>query len=208
MGAIYVPSDYHHGLIILLHTASHLLGGGLGLRHLCDWAAFVDHFSDEDFCRMFEADFKELRVWRFAQVVTRCCEKYLGLRPHDWTKDVDDAAVDQFMNEFLTTGDFGAKSENRQTNLMLSEGFSIRLGKKTGISNLLYILKKSTERQWPATKRVKPLLPFGMLYFALRYAFRMALGKRKKLNLVAMNREAKEQKNLYQSFGLVDGMNE
>ena len=35
------PSDFHHGLILLLHTASHLTNEGIGLRHLCDWAVFI-----------------------------------------------------------------------------------------------------------------------------------------------------------------------
>ena len=208
LGTICVPSDFHHGLIILLHTASHLLGGGLGLRHLCDWAAFVNGFSDETFCELFLDTFQELRVCQFAQVMTRCCEKYLGLAAHSWTKDVDETAADLFMNELLANGNFGAKGKQRKSDIMLSEGFSVRLGKKTGLRSMLVILRKTTERQWPVAAHVKLLLPFGMLYFALRYAIRMLLGKREKLNLVAMSREAKERKELFTSFGLVDGMEE
>ena len=203
-GEVYVPSDYHHGLILLLHTASHLLGGGLGLRHLCDWAAFVGSFADEDFCATFEAAFRELKVWRFAQTLTRCCELFLELPEHGWTQDVDDDAAALLMNEFWTSGDFYVK-ETRQSDLMLSEGFSVRVGKKSGFATLLAVLRRATEQRWPLTERVKILLPFGMFWLALRYAFRMAIGKREKLHFLAMSREAGERKKLFESIGLGDG---
>ena len=206
-GEVYVPSDYHHGLIILLHTASHLLGGGLGLRHLCDWAAFVGRFSEEDFCATFEAAFRELKLWRFAQTLTRCCELFLGLPAHSWTQDVDEDAAALLMNEFWTAGNFGVK-ETRQSDLMLSEGFSVRLGKKTGFATLLAVLRKSTEQRWPLAERVRVLQPFGMLILALRYAFRMVIGKRETLHFLAMSREAEERKKLFLSFGLSDGETE
>ena len=38
-----VPSDAHHGLILLLHMGHHMVAEGLGLRHLCDWALFLKH---------------------------------------------------------------------------------------------------------------------------------------------------------------------
>lgn len=203
LGALCVPSDFHHGLILLLHTASHLLGGGLGLRHLCDWAVFVGRFSDEDYCAMFEAAFRELRVWRFAQTLTRCCELFLELPARAWTRDADDEAAALLMNEFWTMGDFGG--EARQSDLMLSAGFSVRLGKKTGLASLLAVLRRSTEQRWPIAERARLLLPFGMLWLALRYGFRAAIGKREKLHFLAMSREAEERKKLFRSIGLDDG---
>lgn len=202
-GEVYVPSDYHHGLILLLHTASHLLGGGLGLRHLCDWAAFVGSFAEADFRKTFEASLRALQLWRFAQTLTRCCELYLALPVQSWTQGADEAAA-LLMDEFWTTGNFGAK-ETRQSDLMLSEGFSVRLGKKTGLATLLAVLRRATEQRWPLAARVRLLLPFGMLWLALRYGFRMAIGKREKLHLLAMSREAGERKKLFESIGLGDG---
>ena len=48
-GRVRVPSDFHHGLSLLLHTNQHLQGDGIGLRHLCDWAVFAGKFSDREF---------------------------------------------------------------------------------------------------------------------------------------------------------------
>ena len=203
-GPLCVPSDFHHGLILLLHTASHLLGGGLGLRHICDWAAFVGRFPDAAFCDLFEEPLRELKLWRFAQVLTRCCECFLELPARGWTRDVDEDTAALLLNEFLTTGNFGAK-ETRQSDLMLSEGFSVHLGKKSGFATLLAVLRRSAEQRWPVIERVRLLLPFGMLGLALRYGFRMLTGKREKLHFIAMSREAEARKRLFQSFGLDDG---
>lgn len=206
-GEVYVPSDYHHGLILLLHTASHLLGGGLGLRHLCDWAAFVGSFAEADFRKTFEASLRALQLWRFAQMLTRCCELFLELPAQGWTRDADDEAAARLMDEFWTAGNFGVK-ETRKSDLMLSEGFSVRLGKKSGFATLLAVLRRATEQRWPITGRVRVLQPFGMLILALRYAFRMAIGKRERLHFLAMSREAEERKKLFLSFGLSDGETE
>lgn len=35
-GTAMLPSPFHHGLILLIHTCHHLTGEGVGLRHLCD----------------------------------------------------------------------------------------------------------------------------------------------------------------------------
>ena len=59
-GTICVPSEFHHGLVILLHTCSHLTSEGIGLRQLCDWAAFVSNLNDEEFCKLFEEELKSV----------------------------------------------------------------------------------------------------------------------------------------------------
>ncbi|MBR5223437.1 MAG: nucleotidyltransferase family protein, partial [Clostridia bacterium] len=69
-GKCFVPSHFHHGVILLLHTATHLTKEGIGLRHICDWAVFVNSFSNDDFVKTFEAPLKQMGLWRFAQLLT------------------------------------------------------------------------------------------------------------------------------------------
>lgn len=201
-GRIAIPSDYHHGLVILLHTASHLMAGGLGLRHLYDWAAFVNHFSIDEFQRLFRDKFEALRIWRFTQVLTGACEKYLGLPKYSWTSEVNESAVDKLMAEFMETGDYSKDHGSRQSDLMASEGFTVRVGRKSGIGNMLAVLRNSVEYRWPKTQKNKILLVLGMIYSAIRYFIRMLTGKREKLNLIKMNMEATERRELYKEFGL------
>lgn len=208
VGDIAIPSDFHHGLIILLHTASHLLSGGLGLRHLCDWAAFVNHFDGCAFRQMFQQEFEKLRIWRFAQVLTAVCERYLGLKKNDWTGDVDAAVVDKLMHEFLRDGDYSFNHEFNQSDWMVSEGFSVRVGHKSGIGNMMAVLRTAVEYHWPRTQKNKVLLFFGMVYSAARYGVRILTGKREKLHLAQMSKEADERRKLFHDFGLVDGIEE
>ena len=46
---VRVPSDFHHGLVMLLHLSSHLMGAGIGIRHLCDWALFLNSIEEKNF---------------------------------------------------------------------------------------------------------------------------------------------------------------
>lgn len=73
------PEPFYHGLIMLLHMRHHLLAEGMGLRHLCDWAVFVDHFSDDEFRAMFEKKLKKTGLWRFAVTVSLSAHLAIGL---------------------------------------------------------------------------------------------------------------------------------
>jgi len=202
MGEIAVPSDFHHGLIILLHTASHLLSEGIGLRHLCDWAAFADHFTDEEFCALFQEKLESLKIWRFAQVLTKTCERYLGIAPRGWSGDVEERVTARCINEFLTSGDSGRDPEKVKSGMLVSDSFSIRVSNDSSVKQLLSTATGIVEMHWPAAKKCRLLIPFGWLFFGIRYFIRAMLGTRKKLNLVEMSKEADERKKLYKEFGL------
>ena len=203
MGPAVVPSDFHHGLIILLHTASHLLSEGIGLRHLCDWAAFVNHFSDDGFCTLFQEKYQMLSLWRFAQVLTKTCERHLGLAPRDWSGDVEEWITDGCIKEFLTSGDGGREKEDKLgSGMLVSDNFSARLSKGSRWQRLLSTASGVVEMHWPASKRYRVLLPLGWGWFGTRYLVRMLLGKRRQLPLAEMSKEAEERRKLYSEFGL------
>jgi hypothetical protein len=54
----FLPSAFHHGFILLTHLRQHMIPVGVGLRHVCDWAVFVDSFSNEEFIAIFEERLK------------------------------------------------------------------------------------------------------------------------------------------------------
>lgn len=205
MGEITVPSDYHHGLILLLHTASHLLSEGLGLRHLCDWAVFVEHFSDDVFVDMFREKFEALGIWRFAQVLTKTCERHLGISAHHWSGSVEERITDQCIEEFLAYGDGGRADDDRaNSGLLVSDGFSVRLGNDSGLRQMISTLTRIVEMHWPASEKYRFLLPFGWLFFGVRYAVRMMVGKRRKINLIEISKAADERRRRYKDYGLLE----
>ena len=201
-GPVIVPSDYHHGLIILLHTGSHLLSEGIGLRHLCDWAVFVNHFSDDEFCSLFRERFEKLGIWRFAQVLTKTCERYLGICAHDWSDTVDEDITGRLIQEILISGDCGREKGKIESGLLVSDPFSIRVSSNSNVEQIISIISRVVETHWPIAKKYKILLPFGWLFFGLRYIIMMLLGRRKKPNLIKMAKCANERKSFYREFGL------
>ena len=59
-GSVYMaPSSFHHGLVMLMHTAQHMINTGIGLRHLCDWAVFAGKlYIDMIFSKPFVKTYK------------------------------------------------------------------------------------------------------------------------------------------------------
>ena len=43
------PLDKYNALILILHMQHHMLGDGFGIRHLCDWATFINNTVDRPF---------------------------------------------------------------------------------------------------------------------------------------------------------------
>lgn len=79
-GEAMLPSPFHHGLIILLHTCHHMTGEGIGLRHLCDWAVFVNSLSDDEFRQLFEDRLKKIRT------VEICSDSDIYLHKISWRR--------------------------------------------------------------------------------------------------------------------------
>ena len=92
-GGVFVPSEFHHGLIILLHTCHHLTGSGIGLRHLCDWAVFVNSIPENKFVDLFEEKFKNIGLWSYRITFN-----------HPKTKQtlVFEKMPDNFMSEYIS----------------------------------------------------------------------------------------------------------
>jgi hypothetical protein len=112
-GVIRIPDDFHHGLVLLLHTASHLTSEGVGLRHLCDWAVFVNHFTDSQFTDLFEDKLKDCGLWRFAQLLSLTSVQYLKLPYQSWMGEADDDLLEQLITDIMDGGNFGHKDEDR-----------------------------------------------------------------------------------------------
>ena len=114
-----VPDKLHHGLILLLHTASHLTSEGVGLRHLCDWAVFASSLGDAKFREIFEKKLKNFALWQFAQALTLLGIQYLGAPKRVWaleaveSKKITSEQLESLMNDILRGGNFGKKDMNR-----------------------------------------------------------------------------------------------
>lgn len=110
---VLVPDTFHHGLILLLHTASHLTSSGIGLRHLCDWAVFAAKLSDDEFTELFEEKLKKCGLWQFARLLTLTSVKYLGAPPKGWAGKAEDSLLENLIADIMNAGNFGQKDADR-----------------------------------------------------------------------------------------------
>ena len=204
-----LPDKLHHGLIMLLHTASHLTSEGVGLRHLCDWVVFASALSDAEFREIFEKKLKSFGLWRFAQVLTLLGINYLGAPKRVWalqaveSRKVDDATLEGLMNDILSGGNFGTKDMNRYREIKyISDRSEGTVGKRGILRQGFKTMNEKVRRYYKTLGKHKALLPVGYLAEGGKYLGLLLTGKRKSSNTKQMFKEAAERKRIYSSLNL------
>ncbi len=208
VGEIFVPSDFHHGLIILLHSCHHLCGSGLGLRHLCDWAVFISRFSKAEFSLLFEDKLKQIGLWKFLCVLSNICVRYLGC-DGSLLFDGDEAIEDAILKDILNGGNLGQKNHDRSHEQLVS---SVENESSINAFSMLKMLFKSANRivysNWKLSRKLKIILPFGWLFFGIRYLLRSLTGKRPPIRPKKIVKEVKSRGDLFSQLNLFISNNE
>ena len=201
-GKCPAPSDFHHGIVLLLHTATHLTNEGVGLRHLCDWAIFENRFSNDEFVSLFETPLKEMGLWKFAQLITLCCEKYLGADKRQWAGKAQDGFIDEIVADIMNGGNFGHRQTDRYRQVKyISDRENQKISKRGTFSQILSNLNAKAKTEYSFTKKCRLLLPIGWLCVVFKYMFLVLTHKRRFDNINTIN-AAKYRKNLYNEFEL------
>lgn len=192
------PSNKHHAVILLLHMQHHLLGEGIGLRHLMDWACFVHKTAEEPFWKEELIPFlKKAGLWFFANSMTDLCVRYLKLTAPDWLVTAKDDIAESVIEDILSGGNFGKKEK-------LRDGLAMGMAKnkKGRLKSAFHTLKFSTPDVYPVVKKYKILYPFIYFYRILRYAFLVLIGKR--VSLTKSLPYAEERHNLYNKLHIYE----
>lgn len=202
------PSDFHHGLIMLLHVQEHLLCEGIGLRHLCDWAVFVDRFDNDSFTALFKQPLEALGLWTFARCLSLASVHYMGLPLREWMgDDADSRAVSvALLQDFLAGGNFGAKDENRERvyeSALIGDSANKDVNKGQ-LRNGLSAVNAWVKNRWPAARKCPLLLPFGWIYFLLRRAVLVLTGRKKRIRMNATLQKSRERQKLYRRLKLFE----
>ena len=203
-GECQVPDKFHHGLILLLHTATHLINEGVGLRHLCDWAVFVNTISEKEMTETFQMPLKELGLWEFARYFTALSVEFLGAEPKNFVGEVDKDYLNDLISDIFSGGNFGAKDTDRYTQIKYISNRNDRtIDNKNPVSQVFLTLKEKTKREVKFVKEHPILLPFGIIYTLVKYLFLVATKRRKGDSLKTL-REAKHRKCIYSEFKLFE----
>ena len=201
-GSCILPSKFHHCLILLLHTASHLTSEGVGLRHLCDWAVFVNSFTNDEFVNTFEKPLKDMGLWRFAQLLTLCCIKYLGCDAKDWAGETDEDLLEKIITDILNGGNFGVNDLERYSQIKYISDREIgAVAQKNAFVQLLCSINAKSKNEFPFVKKSVVFLPVGWLFTICKHLYLIIIGKRY-IDGVSIITNAKKRKDIYDEFRL------
>jgi hypothetical protein len=185
-------SPYHNALVLLLHMERHMKDCGIGLRHLCDWAVFVNRNSKPELWDKLLPFLKDIGLFTFTQAVTKACVIYLGLSQDKctWCSGADPELCARVIQEILDSGNFGRKTgPERGTSGIVASGF---------INNI----NRRAKTYMPICKMAPILLPIGWIYVLVRYAVQILTGKKPKQSVTKVANLARERKKLFQDLDL------
>ncbi len=171
----HAPAPELHGAILLLHMQHHMLGEGLGLRHLADWGCFVSKTCQMAFWKDQLLPFLEqigLRV--YAEAMTAAASFCFETPCPDWV-NTERILAEQVAEDLFKSGNFGGKDRNRAIS-----------GKMIGtrgnrVLDLYDTLRRTVLEQQPHLENKKLQLGAQMVKKGALYLYKTATGKRPKL---------------------------
>lgn len=180
-------------VMLLLHKLEHIVSSGLGLRQLCDWAAFVHRQIDEELWQELKPHLEAFGLLYFAKVVTRICVEALALPEDDapWCMDAEKEVCDALLSDMLRTGNFGSK-ENRYGQRLFTDANS-----SNRLTSFIKVGVQACKDHWPVCEKYPILLPAAPAYLLFRYRRQRKEGLRPPLQLCAVYQTAKDRQTLY-----------
>lgn len=203
---INVPDRFRHGLILLVHSANHLLQAGLGLRHLCDWAVFVDSMTDSEFSSLFREKLEECGLWRFACVLTQICVRYLGAEPKPSARALlTDEYCESFIADIFDSGNLGQKNPARlNQSKIIADKKSGTTGRKSLAGQFFSTMKIKAGEAYPVCRQHPSLTGIGMIKAGTAYIGKIRRGEKPQIDPRDMINGARERKKIYSEFRLFE----
>ena len=94
---IAVPPATFNAIYLLRHAAVHYQKEGIAVRHLCDWACFLERHGHEIDRQLFHKALADYRLDRFEALMTAAAVRYLGAEVPE--PDCDAGMLERFMRE-------------------------------------------------------------------------------------------------------------
>ena len=188
------PDCISHALILIMHIINHLQNGGIGLRHLFDFAAFL---NSDDFANNLDdilSCFKKGGIYKFAVIIAAICNKYLSTPDFDFIKDYDEELVKLLFLDFVKSGNFGKASRE------VYYGSNLFTINKRDKSNIFKSVIGFCYQAWPVCKKHKILLVIAPFFIGIRYFFRAISGKRPRIRPIKYVKSGVFRSNLYKKL--------
>lgn len=187
-----------HSVILVLHIINHLQQGGIGVRHICDFAAFLnsDDFKN-NYDKIIEI-YKKGGIYKTAQIAAKICSLYLGTLEYDFIKHSDERLFSAFLEDVLNSGNFGRLSKETY------HGSALFTTNKTQNSSFFKSLSSFCKKSWAPCKKHKILLIIAPFYIGVKYFFRAITGKRPKINPVKFTKTSIKRADLYKKLAFFE----
>ncbi len=98
---VFLPSASFNAIFLVRHAASHFAAEQITLRHLLDWAFFVEkHYDEVDWDWQWKVC-EEQNMHRFMMAINDICVQYLGFNRSLFRTGGDAALTERVLNEIL-----------------------------------------------------------------------------------------------------------
>lgn len=167
---LYVYDAAYQAFYLLIHMLGHFVGGGFGLRNLCDWVVLWENCEDDNVRDGFIKMAQDSGTEKFAKAVTFVCAEYLGLSkakcPFPYDNLTEKELTDEFLRDILDAGEFGYSESERMVGM-------------DGSSFISYIKEFHHQMHINFPKAGRVILLWPVLWVATLFRF---LSNNKKLN--------------------------
>lgn len=194
------PDLFSNAIVLILHKVHHILGDGIGLRQLCDWAAFVNNrLTDDVWQNELEPYLKKVGLYNFTEYMNELCVAYLGMPRRLWMEDADSSVTDELMAGIIAGGNFGKRNEvSKYSGRLISDDAE----NKSSIREFFKYIVVFTKRKWPRASKCPLVIPIGFIYFPIRYIIQTMLGKKPSLKQVMEDKQKRE--NMFDKIAIFD----
>ena len=198
-----VLSESHQALMLLLHMERHMMGGGIGLRQLCDWAMFVNNSSALHWKQATLELLRRCGLLKYACVVTKACVDYLGVDDSHaaWCLDIESKLSNAFISDVFYGGEIANRDSEGLTNIF-SERSILGQQRQSRMKSIIAMLNRLAFREWPVVQKYRILLPLFWLYIPIRYWIRGKKGLRSKVNIRELWNSSTQRKKLFERLEL------
>lgn len=199
----YAPSHAHHAVIQLLHIQHHVVQRGMGLRHILDWACFMNKTVDAPFWEeQLLPLMRSIGLFHFTAVVTKMCAIYFKSPCPDWAAYVEEDLCRDMMEDILAGGNFGRKNYDHAMSLSMLPDWE-KDGPKSGKVRRLYeVLRGSVVKTHPKLEHKPIRLHIYMTGKAIRFIFLYFQGKR--VNLFKAATHADARRSVYERLRMFE----
>ncbi len=164
------PTD--HFTFLILHTLKHFIGGGVGIRQVCDILLFARHYAKEIDCGVLLQRLKAVKAEKFTAGLFEIGGTYLGFEKEAeiylplFPKLKKDTKA--LLSDILCAGVYGSATMSRRHSAGMT--LSAVQGKKNSVLRRLFPPLRNMDNRFSYARRFPVLLPAAWVHRMFMYS--------------------------------------